>query len=286
MIMDRAIRGSKFLSQGDKMRCTYLSIFTFMLLIFQGTSEILAADLDGGYAPGGSDWFSQGQKIATPYAAAPQIYIRGDLGLGIAGGFGLVEDHRYPMTDEEMDLTPSLGVGLGRQFSNRLRGDLTLDWRMPTEIKASQYAWGFNERRKFEIQTLLAMANLYIDFPRRTAPGFKDGQFTTDSRFTPYVGMGIGVAYHLADSGSAEIAVNDFNPIKDKGQARFAYALMAGFDWRLNSQASLDLGYRFVDMGSFKSGGWDNNMWTWMSTMETTNLHSHEVRMGLRYKLR
>ncbi|MGI9379307.1 MAG: outer membrane protein [Methyloligellaceae bacterium] len=268
------------------MRCTYLSVLIFTLLLFQGPTGTLAADLNGGRSPGDSYWNSGGQKFAPSFAAAPQIYIRGDLGLGIAGGIGLVEDHNYPMTDEEMDLAASIGVGLGRQFSSRLRGDLTLDWRMPTEIKASQYAWGFNERRKFEIQTLLAMANLYIDFPRQSAPGFKDGQFTTDSRFTPYVGMGIGIAYHRADSGRAEVAANDFNPIKDKGQARFAYTLMAGLDWRLNSQTSLDFGYRFVDMGSFKSGGWNNEMWTWLSTMESTNLQSHEVRMGLRYKLR
>ena len=64
----------------------------------------------------------------------------------------------------------------------------------------------------------------------------------------PYVGAGIGFAHHMGD-------VRAMSTHAAGGDNRlFAWALMAGFGYQLTERAILDIGYRYIDLGSVRSG--------------------------------
>lgn len=104
---------------------------------------------------------------------------------------------------------------------------------------------------KAKIETQSAMANVYYDID-------------TGTKFTPYVGAGLGYAKvkgSLSLSGVSE-SMDDNN---------FAWQVGAGASYALNSNVSLDAGYRYVDYGDF--------------TKDEVKLDTsaHELYVGARY---
>ncbi len=68
------------------------------------------------------------------------------------------------------------------------------------------------------------------------------------------------------------------------GKWNFAWALSAGASYAINPQWSLDVGYRYLNLGDAQSGKIEN------AAGETTHIDykdidAHEVRVGLRYNL-
>src|SRR5208282_5842127 len=74
---------------------------------------------------------------------------------------------------------------------------------------------------------------------------------------TPFLGAGIGTSYNmlhgLTDVGLENVGAYGIAP--DRDTARLAWALMAGFSYSLTSNLKLELGYRYLDMGSVASNG-------------------------------
>ncbi len=111
----------------------------------------------------------------------------------------------------------ALGVGVGYQFSNWLRGDVTLDYQF-----GSRFGAGDNpDVASLKLWSSALFFNGYVDIG-------------TWYGVTPYVGAGIGAAYNHTDPGA---------------QWNFAYALMAGAAYHLSPNLSVDFGYRFADLG-------------------------------------
>jgi opacity protein-like surface antigen len=59
----------------------------------------------------------------------------------------------------------------------------------------------------------------------------------------------------------------------------FAWALMAGFGYQLTDRAILDVGYRYIDMGSAQSSNVGG------TRLEVDDMRAHEIKIGLRYHL-
>lgn len=119
------------------------------------------------------------------------------------------------------------------------------------------------------LKTTTLMLNIYKDL----------GKF---GRFVPYVGAGIGAAYHQLDdiyfTGNPALT----NRIHGNNDLAFAWALMAGVGVQLSDRAILDVGYRYIDTGSITSQRSDTGF-NVNPAVKFDDLTAHEIKVGLRY---
>jgi opacity protein-like surface antigen len=98
----------------------------------------------------------------------------------------------------------------------------------------------------------------------------------------PYVGAGVGAAYHKLDD--IYFTGNPFltNRIKGSSDLSFAWALMAGFGYQVSDRAIVDIGYRYIDMGKAESERVDSAGYA-NPRVKFDDITAHEVKIGLRY---
>lgn len=129
----------------------------------------------------------------------------------------------------------------------------------PTTLTASQ---------GFKVRAHSLMFNGYYDI-------------NTQTDFTPYIGAGLGLAYLDTDykasttNGTASSSDQSWN---------FAWSLGAGVAYHLSDVLALDLGYRYLDLGtgdagSFRLGG-TAAAYAGNASVDYT---AHELVLGLRY---
>jgi opacity protein-like surface antigen len=119
------------------------------------------------------------------------------------------------------------------------------------------------------LKSYTLMLNAYKDF----------GNF---GGFIPYVGAGIGAAYHQLDdvyfTGNPALT----NRIKGDNDLAFAWSLMAGVGYQISDRAILDVGYRYIDLGTITSQRSDSAGFV-NPAVKIDDLTSHEIKVGLRY---
>ena len=132
-----------------------------------------------------------------------------------------------------------------------------------------------NEDRASHLDSKTLFVNMYFDVNIGTI-------------FTPYIGAGIGVSNASADynfqSGRYSI------PESRVSDWKLGWNVGAGVGVRLTQQLTLDLGYRYTDLGHFSGmAGLYKEDYAASSTWRTQeekldfDLTSHEVVLGLRY---
>lgn len=119
------------------------------------------------------------------------------------------------------------------------------------------------------LRSYTLMINAYKDF----------GNF---AGFTPYLGADIGAAYHQLDETYFTENPNLLNRIKGDNDLSFAWSLMAGVGYQVSDRATLDMGYRYIDMGKISSQRSDNLGFV-NPAVNYEDLTAHEVKVGLRY---
>ena len=126
---------------------------------------------------------------------------------------------------------------------------------------------------RFGLESTVALANVYYDFDTRT-------------RFTPYVGIGLGVAFDLHQRRHAD-ELHLHRHHRRRGDAwSAAGALMAGFSVALRERFALDAGYRFLHISEAHTGAIVGSSADAGSTIRLEGLNAHEFRVGLRYDIR
>ena len=113
-------------------------------------------------------------------------------------------------------------LGAGYHLNRFLKSDLTVGMRAWGKIK--------KEGDNADVWTIPALMNLYASMPY--------------NQFEPYIMGGLGAAWNKADSTST---------IKGDDKFSFAWTVGAGIGYRLSSCWSMDLGYRYVDLGEARS---------------------------------
>ncbi|NJM54872.1 MAG: porin family protein [Verrucomicrobiae bacterium] len=120
-----------------------------------------------------------------------------------------------------------------------------------------------------KLSTYTLMLHAYKDF----------GNF---GGFIPYLGAGIGAAYHqLGDigfSGNPDLS----NTIRGDNDLSFAWSLMAGVGYQISDKAIIDVGYRYIDLGKISSQRSDSAGFV-NPAVTFDDLTAHEVKVGLRY---
>jgi opacity protein-like surface antigen len=171
------------------------------------------------------------------------------------------------------------GLGVGYQFNNWLRADITGEYRGGTEfhgldiVSINGVIDSTNDYRAVKSEWLF-MANAYADLG-------------TWWCFTPFIGAGIGVTRttfsDFVDTGTMTPSVA-FAP--DASKYSFAWALHAGVGYQINRNVTVELAYRYLDLGNGRSG----DIQTFDGTnarynpMDFKGLTSHDIKIGVRFQ--
>ena len=237
-----------------------------------------------------------------PLAAAGGWYLRGDIGYkfyqapkgslgnrrwgGYDNGSGSVDTWPYTvgnrdqMINEKMLGALDIGVGAGYKFNDYLRSDVVFDYETPAKFKGSIWCQdasscsggSYKDGEHVKIEAYSALANVYADL----------GNF---HGVIPYIGGGIGASYlRTSDVGGAAKDANTGKNPDGAGKWNFAWALMAGVEYPISDSLSLDLGYRYLNLGDAKSGYVTDGEGV-STRMDYKDITAHEVRVGLRYYL-
>ena len=171
-----------------------------------------------------------------------------------------------------------IGGGFGYEVNHWLRGDVTVEYRMPSKFTALDTfinpGSGLANTNDYGARKseLLFLANAYADL------GVYGG-------ITPYVGAGIGTSRNTI---SGFVDHNPQTGVSITGatnsQWQLAWALHAGVGIELNERTTLDLGYSFTHLGNARTGEIASNDGFDYDPFTFRNLHSHDIKVGLRYR--
>jgi opacity protein-like surface antigen len=249
-------------------------------------------------------------SIMPPPAYAPPPvedfggwYLRGDI------GFSNQQVKNIRKSDESayagltsfeqttnFDTAGLFGIGVGYQFNNWFRADVTGQYRGKSNFKATDTLTGTNTGFPFagidnysaSKSELLFLANAYVDLG-------------TWWCITPFIGAGVGAARvtisNFTDTGSNNLFVSP-GPVANYGtypsyalaqsgsKWNFAWAAHAGLAYKVNPNVTLELAYSYVDLGSASTGNLRAyNAGTLGNTFKFNDITSHDLKLGVRWNL-
>lgn len=214
-------------------------------------------------------------EMAGKGGAASGPYVRADLAFAITHDPELKPNGAWPAARGTTSVSDNGNfvtgrAGIGYRFTPEFRADLTLGFQSESVEYASP--GGVVVKGDTDIRSLVTMVNAYYDVG-------------TWSGFTPYLGAGMGWAHHWTDDIRHTSAAGVAGTEKGEGTNTFAWSLGAGVSYAIDPQWSLDLGYRFNDLGRPDIGkGWTDSAGTaYGGTTLDSRLYSHELSAGLRY---
>lgn len=184
---------------------------------------------------------------------------------------GVVSDTTATLDGDDEDYK-NMGVNLaiGTNINKNVRVEFEMAHRnkdtshLPYEdVVGTAYIEG---QDNVGLTTTSYMVNGYYDFDNQSA-------------FTPYIGLGIGMAKVEYENAWSESGYNISSGAylgtfsdKDKySKTKMVWNIALGASYKINSNLNLDLGYRYVDYGSFTDSD---------TKFETK---SNEFSLGVRY---
>jgi opacity protein-like surface antigen len=185
----------------------------------------------------------------------------------------------FTIIDHDFDSSPFIGFGIGVNYSDRFRFDLTGEYRGRSDFDGldsfSNCALGSgvctNEYTGNKSEWVF-LANAYWDI-------------ATFRGITPYVGAGIG---------TAAVSLNNFRDVnqiagaihwaEDNTEWNLAWALHAGLSYDIAPDLMLDIGYRFTYLGDGETGTFQ----TFVpqppgGPLTLKDIVSHDIFVGLRW---
>ena len=241
--------------------------------------------------------FAADMAIAPPpaYAPPPVIedfggwYLRGDIGFS---------NQRVQRLDNVLDANNTssrqnlafgtagiFGLGAGYKFNNWFRADVTGEYRGNSQFFGTDqiaYVGGVGtDTYHATKQEWVVLGNAYVDLG-------------TWWCMTPFIGAGIGGARvainNFTDHG---IANNGFGALPGLAfgdnvtKWNFAWALHAGVAYKVTPNFTVELAYRYLDMGNGLTG----DLRTFDGTNNINNpmtfrgITSHDLKLGVRWNL-
>jgi opacity protein-like surface antigen len=183
------------------------------------------------------------------FAATPGFFVGGNLGVMVP------EDSTIHTRSGDVDVSFNAGATVsvvgGYKFANGLRLEGELNSRSVDTDKAS--ANGRSLPYDSTISAFGLMTNIYYDI-------------NTNSRFNPYIGGGIGLAY---------LETDDSIFYRESGSTVFAYQLGAGLAYDITPRVTMDLGYRYY--------GTTTAEFEFTGGSEKMSLNTHNFIIGARY---
>ncbi len=216
-------------------------------------------------------------------------YLRGNIGMTNQQVRGLTNTVAPGTTVRTQFLTfdsaPFAGLGLGYQVNNWLRFDGTAEYRanahfhgqqvasfggtiLPDDYHASKSEWLF-------------LANAYVDLG-------------TWWSVTPFIGAGIGASRNtissFVDTGATQVggAILSTTYGNTSSKWNLAWALYGGLAYRVTPGLTLELAYRYLDLGAATTGR--TNSFDGVTIVNGTpfgfhDITSHDFMLGMRWML-
>ena len=219
-------------------------------------------------------------------------YLRGDIGFSNQE-VGSLFNENYAGYDsvqniyKNFDASPFFGLGVGYSVNNWLRVDVTGEYRssatfhgydlgtsggapFPDIYNGSKSEWTF-------------LLNGYVDLG-------------TWSHITPFIGAGVGTSRNTISNftdvsncvgGCGNPGANYYSATAS--QWNFAWALYAGLGYQLTRNVTVELAYRYLDLGKASTGtmvSFDAATSGLTSTpFEFRHLTSQDLKLGVRFNL-
>lgn len=194
------------------------------------------------------------------------------------------------------DTAGIFGLGVGYQFNNWFRADVTGQYRGRSNFKGSDvftgsaYGLTYNAADNYNASKseLLFLANAYVDLG-------------TWWCITPFIGAGVGTSRvtisNFTDSGVTNLQlasppyiggppVSSFATAASGSKWNFAWAAHAGLAYRVSPNVTLELAYSYVDLGSGTTGeirtfdGYHAG-----NVFKFNDITSHDLKFGVRWNL-
>jgi len=221
-------------------------------------------------------------------------YLRGDIGfsnqnVGSLFNVNYANFDSVSNIDKGFDAAPLFGLGVGYAVNNWLRFDVTGEYRGAANFHGLDVGaipgGGFaDDRYTGSKSEWTFLFNGYVDLG-------------TWWSITPFVGAGVGFSRNtISNFGDFSVCVNSLSCVGNGGSDafggsyskwNFAWALHAGLAYQLYHNVTLELAYRYIDLGNAQSGdliAFDgtNNFY---NPMEFHHLTSQDIRLGVRFNL-
>jgi opacity protein-like surface antigen len=192
---------------------------------------------------------------------------------------------RFVLYNHDIKSSPLFGVGVGYDTGHWFRFDLTGEYRGSALFLAHlKYAganggFGINDgsgtdEYKADIESWVGLANAYVDLG-------------TWHCVTPYVGGGIGFAsINVIGLTDVNVPTGGVAYARDNTETNFAWALYEGLAYKVTPGLTIDLAYRFTDLGDAKSGprtSYDNQFQAGGVGIE--DITSNDVMLSVRWAL-
>lgn len=214
-------------------------------------------------------------------------YLRGDIGmsnqrLDKLDYFRFSEPEVFGFNnDGDFDSGITGQIGVGYQFNDWFRGDVTAQYRGKTKFDAQDYydtdgipGGGDNGTNDYTAKKSewLFLANAYADLG-------------TYAGITPYVGAGIGASRNtISNFRDVNVVTGGGGYAGDESEWNLAWALHAGVGIKATERMTIDLGYSYVDLGDAKTGTFYNNDGsTGGESVKFKDITSHDFKLGVRY---
>lgn len=181
----------------------------------------------------------------------------------------------------------SFGIGAGYQFNSWFRADVTGEYRSKVHFSGTDFAsiaglGPISDVYSGGYTSWVGLLNLYVDLG-------------TWWCITPFVGFGVGGAYNtfsgLEDLGTIPSpgigSVNSASYFAGAAsKTSFAYAAHAGLAYKVSNNLTIELAYRYLDLGSGVTGKgdtFDGALGGRGRPFQFQDLTSQDIRLGVRW---
>lgn len=230
--------------------------------------------------------------VYEPVPVAPVImsnwYLRGDIGFSNQE-VDKLDNELYDTADSVDNLhkdftgAPFVAGGVGYRFNKWFRVDATGEYRSKSEFNGADLytirgTGTFPDVYTAKKSEYVGLVNAYVDL------GSWHG-------ISPFVGAGVGGAnVEISAFTDAGVGTDGFSDAfafgKDHDEWNFAWAAYAGVGVDVTENFTVELAYRYLDLGDAESGdliAYDgtNNV---NNPMQFEDLSSHDVKLGFRYQ--
>jgi opacity protein-like surface antigen len=233
------------------------------------------------------------QYYAPPVQDFGGWYLRGDIGM--TNSRGKLHDDLFDTLPAGSTLTHLgegftggmlYGVGVGYQFNSWFRADITGEYRSRVSFSGTDFATFSGGSTLSDVyqggySSWVGLANIYADLG-------------TWWCLTPFVGVGVGAAHiqttGLQDSGlTFAPGFGSGNPssffANGASTTNLAWALHAGVAYKVTNNFTVELAYRYLDMGTAVHGfgsSFDGSN-AGQSTFQFRDMISQDVKLGVRW---
>jgi opacity protein-like surface antigen len=213
-------------------------------------------------------------------------YLKGTIGMH-SQDVGSIWNEAYASGDftvghTDMKSAPFFGLGIGVERGRWLRLDVTGEYRGKFLFLAQDLYHGgpvgdwYTNEFTADIESWVGLFNAYIDIG-------------TWCGLTPYVGGGVGMA-SVSVLGLKDVNVPNLGVAfgRDNTEYNFAWALYAGMSYDVTDRFTLDLGYRYLDLGDARSGevnAYNGDPDGHYSGLEIRDITSHDLMLSARFAL-